>query len=114
VWETPFVSGNERKAPGERESECDSRVPLPNGVVVAIGTTRESESGVYSVDWDGERSRHKVEGLLTGFRKEGIVVQAWKHGGGICADFWTGNSIDQRVTVGLALRKGQPKLDYKI
>jgi hypothetical protein len=49
------------------------------GVVVARGSNGTEGSGVYSVDWDGESASSKVESLLAGYRKEGMVEDVWKY-----------------------------------
>jgi len=71
-----LVSRHERKVPGE---EVASGIPLPDGVAVARRTNGETGSGVYSVDWDGESARPKVERLLAQYRKAGMVEQVWRH-----------------------------------
>jgi len=54
-------------------------VQVGNGVDVARGTDGELGSGVYSVGWDGESAVPKVEKLLAGLRKEGMVEKVWEH-----------------------------------
>lgn len=55
-------------------------VPLTGaGVTAATRTNGETGSGVYSVDLAGESSGPKVEKLLAGFRKEGVVEKFWSH-----------------------------------
>ena len=57
-------------------------VPLDSSsevTTVAKGTDGEPGSGVYSVDLQGESSGPKVQELLAGFRREGVVETFWKH-----------------------------------
>ena len=83
---TPIHESGERhlflatsaRYPAGTNGDATSGVPMAGGVAVARGTSGESGSGVYSVDWDGESSGPKVEQLLAKLRKEGIVEKAWK------------------------------------
>ncbi len=73
-----FVATSARY-PASTTGDASSGVPLEDGVAVARGTSGKIGSGVYSVDWDGESARPKVEELLAKFRKEGTVEQVWNH-----------------------------------
>jgi hypothetical protein len=61
--------------------DSGSGVPFETGggVSVARGTNGEEGSGVYSVDWDGESASLKVESIIGGYRKDGMVAKVWKH-----------------------------------
>lgn len=48
-------------------------------VDVALGTTGETGSGVYSVGSDCESASRAVQKLLAELRKKGIVEEVWRH-----------------------------------
>ena len=54
-------------------------VELGDGVGVAVGTTGEVGSGVYSVGWDGESASLEVRELLADLREKGMVEEIWSH-----------------------------------
>jgi hypothetical protein len=57
-------------------------VPLVSAAAIARGIdgrNGRNGSGVYSIDVDGESAGPKVEELLAGFRKEGLVEKVWEH-----------------------------------
>jgi hypothetical protein len=54
-------------------------IQLGEGVKVAVGTTGESGSGVYSVGWDCESVSPAVLELLAGLREKGMVDDIWRH-----------------------------------
>ena len=54
-------------------------VRLGAGVGVALGTTGETGSGVYSVGWDCESTSRAVRELLAGLREKGMVEEVWRH-----------------------------------
>ncbi|MCJ1380440.1 hypothetical protein MMC17_003543 [Xylographa soralifera] len=66
------------KYPAGKGGEETAGVPLPEGVAVARGVDGQSGSGVYSIDQDGESTGPKVEELLAGFRREGLVDKVWQ------------------------------------
>ena len=59
--------------------EANAGVALEKGLTIARGTKGESGSGVYSVNAKGESAGPKVEQLLAGFRKDGVVENVWDH-----------------------------------
>jgi hypothetical protein len=65
--------------PARGGGEKADGVPLVAGVAIATGVGGGSESGLYSVDVDGESAGPKVEELLVGLRKEGLVEKVWEH-----------------------------------
>lgn len=73
-----FLSTSARY-PAGASGDTASGVPLAEGVAVARGTSGKNGSGVYSVGWNVESSGHRVEELLTKFRKEGMLEKVWKH-----------------------------------
>ena len=50
-----YLATSARYPPASASSDRSSGVPLGHGVEVAVGTTGEIGSGVYSVLWDGTR-----------------------------------------------------------
>lgn len=54
-------------------------VRLGDGVGIAVGTTGEIGSGVYSVGRDCESASHAVRELLAGLREKGMVEEVWRH-----------------------------------
>ncbi|MCJ1316207.1 hypothetical protein MMC15_001527 [Xylographa vitiligo] len=66
------------KYPPRTGGEGTAGVPLPEGVAVARGTDGRSGSGAYSIDGSGESTGPKVEALLAGFRREGLVDTVWQ------------------------------------
>lgn len=54
-------------------------VQLGAGAGVALGTTGEIGSGVYSVGWDCESASGAVRKLLAGLRDKGMVEEVWRH-----------------------------------
>ncbi|KAF2488576.1 hypothetical protein BU16DRAFT_473486 [Lophium mytilinum] len=52
---------------------------IEEGAEVAVGSTGEVGSGVYSVGWDCESSGPPVVELLAGMREKGLVEEVWKH-----------------------------------
>lgn len=54
-------------------------VRLGDGVGVALGTTGEIGSGVYSVGWDCESASSAVRELLAELREKGMVEEVWRH-----------------------------------
>ena len=54
-------------------------IQLGDGVEVAVGTTGEVSSGVYSVGWDCESASPAVHELLAGLREKGMVDEIWRH-----------------------------------
>jgi hypothetical protein len=57
----------------------ESGIQLGDGVEVAMGTTGEVGSGVYSVGWDCESASPAVRELLTGLREKGMVDEIRRH-----------------------------------
>jgi hypothetical protein len=54
-------------------------VRLGDGAGVALGTTGEVGSGVYSVGWDCESASPAGRELLAGLREKGMVDEVWRH-----------------------------------
>lgn len=54
-------------------------VSLGGAITVALGTTGEIGSGVYSVGSDCESASGAVQELLTGLRENGMVEEVWRH-----------------------------------
>jgi hypothetical protein len=54
-------------------------VQLGDGVGVAVGTTGETGSGVYSVGWDCESASPAVIELLAVLREKGMMDEIWRH-----------------------------------
>jgi hypothetical protein len=54
-------------------------VQLGDGDEVALGTTGEVGSGMYSVGSDCESASTEVRGLLAGLREKGMVEEVWRH-----------------------------------
>lgn len=67
------------KYPSRAAANEASGVPLAEGLAVARGTTGESGSGAYSVNWDCESSGLEVKKLLVQLREEGLVEKVWEH-----------------------------------
>ena len=61
-----------------REGVCTA-VRLGDEVKVAIGSTGEVGSGVYSVGSDGESASSEARELLAGLREKGMVDQVRRH-----------------------------------
>ncbi|KAF2811008.1 uncharacterized protein BDZ99DRAFT_508375 [Mytilinidion resinicola] len=58
----------------------EAGIGVEEGVTgVAVGSTGEVGSGVYSVGWDCESSGPQVIELLAGLREKGMVEEVWKH-----------------------------------
>lgn len=72
-----FLSTSAKFPPAAGE-DVASGVPLESGTEVARGTDGQIGSGVYSIDEYGESAGPKVEELLVGLRKEGLVEKVWK------------------------------------
>ncbi|MCJ1420982.1 hypothetical protein MMC32_007344 [Xylographa parallela] len=66
------------KYPARKGGEESAGVPLPEGVAVAQGVDGQNGSGAYSIDQHGESTGPKVETLLAGFRREGLVDTVWQ------------------------------------
>ena len=73
-----FLSTSQ-KYPAAIKGEKAVGVELVDGVTVARGIDGKSGSGVYSVDQNGESAEPKVEKLLAGMRKGGMVEKGWEH-----------------------------------
>lgn len=58
-------------------------VRLGDGVEVALGTTGEMGTGVYSVGEDCESASKEVVELLAGLREQGMVEEVWRHTEGV-------------------------------
>ena len=71
-----FVSTSARFAARGGEGVADGLV-LEKGGKVARGTDGREGSGVYSTVENQESAGAKVEHLLAGFRKEGLVEKVW-------------------------------------
>lgn len=54
-------------------------VRLEDEVGVAVGTTGEIGSGVYSVGWDCDSASPAVREMLAGLRGKGMVEEVWRH-----------------------------------
>jgi hypothetical protein len=54
-------------------------IQLGDGVEVAVGTTGEIGSGMYSVGWDCGSASPAVRELLAGLREKGMVDEIWRH-----------------------------------
>jgi predicted deacylase len=54
-------------------------VQLGDGDEIALGTTGEVGSGMYSVGSDCESASPEVRGLLAGLREKGMVEEVWRH-----------------------------------
>jgi hypothetical protein len=57
----------------------NAAVKLGDAVEVAVGTTGEVGTGVYSVGQDCESASRKVVELLAGLREKGMVDGVWRH-----------------------------------
>ncbi|MCJ1391791.1 hypothetical protein MMC18_004658 [Xylographa bjoerkii] len=66
------------KYPAGQDGDAVAGVPLPAGVAVARGVDGKTASGVYSIDQYGESAGPKVEELLAGFRRDGLVEKVWQ------------------------------------
>jgi hypothetical protein len=57
----------------------ESMIVTGYDVEVAVRSTGEVGSGVYSVGKDCESASSEVGGLLAGLRESGMVEEAWRH-----------------------------------
>lgn len=71
-----FLATNEQFPPATGIKDV---LRLRDASDVALGTTGEIGSGVYSVGWNCESAPSSVVELLDSFRKEGMVEQVWEH-----------------------------------
>ncbi|KAF9531937.1 hypothetical protein CPB83DRAFT_760417 [Crepidotus variabilis] len=73
-----FIATSARYPPAA-DKNANSGVSWEDGAEIARGTTGESGSGVYSIDWDGESANANVEALLANLRQEGMSETVWDH-----------------------------------
>jgi hypothetical protein len=57
--------------------ETTTGVTLDDGIEIAKGSDRGQGSGVYSVDFHGEPSSHKVEEIVKAMRDDDLVRDVW-------------------------------------
>ena len=72
-----FLATSAKYPPASAGETAASMVPLGEGISVARGIDGKDGSGVYSIEQNLESAGPKVEALLDGFRKEGLVEQVW-------------------------------------
>jgi hypothetical protein len=71
-----YLATSARYPPREGESTA---VRLGDSVEVAMGSTGEVGTGVYSVGPDCESASSEARELLTGLREKGMVEEVWQH-----------------------------------
>ena len=72
-----FLATSAKYPPASAGETAASMVPLGDGLSVARGIDGKAGSGVYSIEQNLESAGPKVEALLDGFRKEGLVEEVW-------------------------------------
>lgn len=65
--------------PAAQDGDGAGGVPLPDGLEIARGVDGKTGSGVYSVSWDGEVGKSKVEKIIRENREAGLVDKLWYH-----------------------------------
>ena len=73
-----FLATSAKYPPASAGETAASMVPLGDGLSVARGIDGKAGSGVYSIEQNLESAGPKVEALLAGFRKEGLVEEVWQ------------------------------------
>ena len=72
-----FLATSAKYPPASAGETAASMVPLGDSLSVARGIDGKVGSGVYSIEQNLESAGPKVEALLDGLRKEGLVEQVW-------------------------------------
>ena len=72
-----FLATSAKYPPASAGETAASMVPLGDSLSVARGIDGKVGSGVYSIEQNLESAGPKVEALLDGLRREGLVEQVW-------------------------------------